>query len=78
MKQPMTRLQMMQAASIIQNPHVVPQKPDPTLVGRRDILQRGIAGLIVPGTAQENEGMSRGVMAAKRADAQGVSSDAVR
>ena len=65
----MTTLQLMQAATMIQNPRVMPRRVTP-----EDVMNRGakldspVTGAPVPETAREVAGMSDGVMRAERAE----------
>lgn len=65
----LTRQGMMQAASMIQNPRVMPRKITPEDVMRRTTMLDSM-GDGIPRSAQEVEGMSDGVQRAKRAEAE--------
>lgn len=64
---PMSQVQLMQAATMIQNPHVMPRR-----VTAEEVVNRGpridspVTGARVPSSAREVAGMSDGVMNAER------------
>jgi len=65
----MSKLQLMQAATMIQNPRVMPRKVTPEeVVNREPFLDSPITGAPLPRSAREVEGMSGGVMKADRAE----------
>lgn len=67
-RRPMTLTQLMQAATMIQNPRVMPRKVTPEeVVNRSPKLDSPITGAPLVGSVRENEGMSGGVMKADRA-----------
>lgn len=67
----MSRVQLMQAATMIQNPKVMPRTVTPEeVVNREPKLDSPITGAPLPGSVRENEGMSGGVMKAARAKAE--------
>ncbi len=64
---PMTTVQLMQAATMIQNPHVMPRRVTPEeVVNRGSRVDSPITGAKVPSRAREVAGMSDGVMNAER------------
>ena len=71
MKVPATRLEMMYASTLIQNPRIMPRElKAEELHGRGAHLIGGFAEANAPKTAEEVEGKSPGVMRAKRVEAQ--------
>lgn len=71
----LTRMELMQAATLIQNRKVMPRKVTAEdVVNRGPILESPITGVRNPRSAQEVEGMTDGVQRAKRAEKTGSAS----
>ncbi len=64
---PMTQIELMQAATMIQNPRIMPRHiTAEEVVNRGPKLDSPITGAKVPTSAREVAGMSDGVMKAER------------
>ena len=68
---PMTVMQLMQAATMIQNPRVMPRRVTPEeVVNRGQRFNSPTTGAPTPSSAREVAGMSDGVLAAERVDSE--------